>query len=67
MLRFHQERIQEDIELGPQKHTTRIIGEERNSIVPYLRFTTEDSEDFANKKLPTLDCELWVEKNKIMQ
>ena len=65
-LQFFQDRVLEDTELGPQKHTTRVIGDILNSIVPYLSFTTEDSEDFQNGKLPTLDCELWIENNKIM-
>ena len=34
-------------------------------VVEYLNFTTEDCEDYTNNKLPTLDCEIWVENYKI--
>ena len=33
-----------------------------NAINPDLTFTAEVEEDFANKRLPTLDFSLWMEK-----
>ena len=32
-----------------------------NSIFSNIRFTVESEEDFENKRLPTLDCEMWME------
>ena len=32
-----------------------------NAVVNYFRFTTEDCSQYPNSKLPTLDCELWVD------
>ena len=37
-----------------------------NSVVEYLKFTTEDCQDYQDLKLPTLDCKLWVEGDRIL-
>ena len=58
--------MSEDTARGEQKRTTKLINDMLNSLVEYLRFTTEDHLDFEQRKLPTLDCELWVENNKIL-
>ena len=63
---YNEEWIEEDMILGPQKRTTRVIHSILNSICSYLTFTTEDHEDFESKKLPTLDCQIWVENEKIL-
>ena len=65
-LQFHKDKVNDDQKVSPQKRTTLLINDILNSIVSYLKFTTEDCEDFDNHKLPTLDCELWVENHKIM-
>ena len=41
--------------------TEREIRECMNSINPDLTFTTENENDFANKRLPTLSFQLWSE------
>ena len=64
-LEFVRELVEEDIEIGPQRRTTNVVKDILNSIVTYLKFTTEDCEDFQSGKLPTLDCELWVVDNEI--
>ena len=58
---FNREWIEEDEQLGPQKRTTEVLNGALNCLVDYLRFTTEDHTDFENAKLPTLDCQIWVE------
>ena len=34
-----------------------------NSVFPNIKFAVEREEDFPNGRLPTLDCELWVEES----
>ena len=63
---FKESEVEKDIAVGPQRRTTLIMNEILNSIVEYLKFTTEDNEDFENNKLPTLDCQIWIENGKIM-
>ena len=42
--------------------TEREIKEFMNSINPDLTFTTENENDFENKRLPTLSFQVWSEK-----
>ena len=58
---------QEDIENGKSatKRTTDILLDIMNSIMEFLRFTLEISEDFVDGKLPTLDVKIWVVDNTI--
>ena len=35
-----------------------------NSVFPNIQFTVEREEDFPNRRLPTLDCELWLEESE---
>ena len=46
---------------SPESRTSRILGQVMNMLEPELRFTTESSSDFQNKKLPTLDYQVWAE------
>ena len=43
----------------------RILREAMNDISTNLRFTTESPSEFENRRLPTLDTELWVKDNQI--
>ena len=58
---------QEDIENGKSatKRTADILLDIMNSIMEFLRFTLEISEDFVDGKLPTLDVKIWVVDNII--
>ena len=46
--------------------TAEILIQSMNDILSFLRFTKEVADDFHNKKLPTLDTEIWVENGLIM-
>ena len=46
-----------------KKTTSRELCKAMNSIFPNINFTVENEEDFENRRLPTLDCELWMEKS----
>ena len=65
-MKYNTDWVDEDKNMGPQKRTTKVIHEALNSISDYLRFTTEDHLDFGEMKLPTLDCQLWVNDYKII-
>ena len=65
-VRYNPDWCEEDDLLGPQKRTTHLINGALNSLVEYLHFTTEDHLDYECHKLPTLDCQIWIECNKIM-
>ena len=41
----------------------RICLQAMNSINPDLEFTVETEDDFENKRLPTLDFEIWQDQN----
>ena len=60
------DKVAEDSDTDPQKRTTRVIYSILNSVVEYLKFTTEDCQDYQDLKLPTLDCKLWVEGDRIL-
>ena len=62
---YNSDWVEEDILIGPQRRTTEVINKMLNSVVEYLTFTTEDQLDYDNLKLPTLDCQLWVQDEKI--
>ena len=64
-LQYRESEVEYDINIGPQKRTTLIMNQMLNSLVSYLKFTTEDCEDFVSGTLPTLDCQLWVENQQI--
>ena len=56
-----------DRELGETdlKRMTRVCQAAMNSPNPDLQFTLETTEDFENKRLQTLDFEIWVEDGLI--
>ena len=55
---FIESEVEHDINIGPQRRTTLVMNDILNSIVEYLRFTTEDCEDYQSNTLPTLDCQI---------
>ena len=57
------EDIRENIE--DDKRMARILREAMNDISTNWRFTTESPSEFENRRLPTLDTELWVKDNQI--
>ena len=60
---FNKEWEEEDMSLK-ESDTVRMareVNKAMNSIYPFLKFTVETEEDFENRRLPTLDCELWME------
>ena len=62
----------EDIRLklegeSPDNRMRRICLPVMNCINPDLKFTAEIANDFANSRLPTLDFELWLDKNGKVQ
>ena len=61
---LHQHEDQSNI--SPTRKTVQELGKVYNSIKPHLKFTLECEEDFSNRRLPTLDCELWMEGDKVM-
>ena len=48
-----------------EERTSRTILESMNSAMGFLTFTKESPEDFVNRKLPTLDIEIWLENLQI--
>ena len=63
---YKKEWVAEDLNLSQQERTKKAIHGALNSICEYLVFTTEDGLDYEDKKLPTLDCKIWVEGCKIL-
>ena len=60
---FNKDWEEEDMSLK-ESDTVRMareVNKAMNSIYPFLKFTVETEEDFENGRLPTLDCELWME------
>ena len=53
---------EEDIlsELTDQERTTRELVSAMNSLIDFLQFEGEESGQFENYRLPTLDTEIWV-------
>ena len=47
-----------------QMKTSEEIRGVMNSIYKDIQFTSEVEEDFSNNRIPTLDYEMWVEKNE---
>ena len=63
---YSEEWEEEDEKLGysQEKKTSAVILEVMNSINKELTFTTEIPEEFENKRLPTLDFEMWVDRGE---
>ena len=49
--------------LTDQQRTTIELVSAMSSLVSFLAFEGEDSSMFSNARLPTLDCEIWVDEN----
>ena len=49
-------------ELTPTAKTTKVMCEIFNSVEEDISITTESEEEFPTRRLPTLDCELWIER-----
>ena len=49
-------------EADRKKKTSSELCKAMNSLFSNIRFTVESEEDFENKRLPTLDCDMWMEK-----
>ena len=60
----HEERL-----LNVNKHhkTSEELCKAMNSIYPNIQFTFETESDFPNNRLPSLDCELWMEEGKYLR
>ena len=52
-------------EVTQEDRTANILLESMNSVMKFLRFTKEAPNDFEDKKLPTLDIKIWIEKMQI--
>ena len=52
--------------LSDLKRMSNVCREVMNSINPDLQFTTETEEDFANKRLQTLDFETWCNEDGLI-
>ena len=46
--------------------TCELLQESMNKIFQFLNFTVESEEDFTDRRLPTLDFKIWVDKNNII-
>lgn len=56
------DQLKEDLESmeSDMTRTAKVLRDAMNSICPDLSFTTETSDDFPEKTLPTLDYQMWV-------
>ena len=63
---FSWERREEDLksQLSDQSRTTIELIKVMNSLVQFLRFTSEHYTMFESRRLPTLDSEIWFEEGK---
>ena len=52
--------------LSDEQRTARELKKAMNSIFTNIQFTTEIPDDFQNKRLPTLDCTIWLENGNIL-
>ena len=43
-----------------------MLQQSRDKIFQFLNFTVESEEDFEDRRLPTLDFKIWVDKNNII-
>ena len=49
----------------PESKTAEVFKTVMKSITTCVEMTTETVRDFEDKKLPTLDCSLWVEVRRV--
>ena len=62
-----QEWLDEDLELDDSdtRRTSNVVKEIMNSVFRDINFEMEIAEDFVNKRLPTLDFEMWMKDGKL--
>ena len=60
----HEERL---LNVNKQQKTSEELCKAMNSIYPNIKFTFETENDFPNKRLPSLDCELFMEEGKYIR
>ena len=53
--------------LSKQQRTTLELCNGMNLIFSNIKFTVESESDFLNNRLPTLDCEPWIENGKYLR
>lgn len=63
-LLLHQAEDQEGV--TPTMKSLKEMGKIYNNIKPHLRFTLESLEDYPKKRLPTLDCEIWLDGKRVV-
>ena len=56
------EELDSKLEISGKDRTKREVLNAMNSISPDIQFTIEDSEDFSDKRLPTLSFSIWEEE-----
>ena len=63
----NQEWLEEDLlhDESDTKRTSNVVKDIMNSVYREIQFEMEIAEDFPNKRLPTLDFEMWLEDGKI--
>ena len=66
-LKFDEIWLFEDLTNGipEDSRIMNIVLDAMNSVMPFLTFTGETLSDFTNKRLPTLDCEIFVVEGQI--
>ena len=63
-LEFSEEQMMTDklMNLTPKQKTCQVLLQIMNHMEPDLSFTVESTDDFESARLPTLDTEMWTEK-----
>ena len=58
----------EDLELAAPLdiRSTYVVLQDMNSIMPFLNLTAECPSDYSNKRLPTLDCSIFVKDGRFV-
>ena len=65
---YKQEWYDEDKNLNKTNeiHTTKVLLDAMNDIMPFLNLTSECSHDFIDGRLPTLDCSIFIKNQTFM-
>ena len=64
---FRKEWKSEDCLQNKNQRTSQELCHAMNSIYSNIKFTIETESDFSNKRLPTLDFDLWVEEGNYLR
>ena len=54
------------LQLSDQQRTRIELVAEMTCIVSFLNFEGEESEMFRNRRLPTLDTEIWIDTERVL-